>query len=117
MTDYGRQIPPVGVWSHEASSFLHARVIEIDLYSDQTFSIRQAAGDSKTMTRRYEMLASGTYTADDGRIQFNLSTPIKQHTRKDRAPTVLTGTIAASGTELVVDYFGGQVIFTWRSPS
>jgi hypothetical protein len=117
MTDHGRQIPPVGVWSYQSSSMLHARVIEIDLYSDASFSIRQAAGDSKTMTRRYRMLGSGTYTAEGNAIHFKLSAPIKQHTQKGAAPTLLTGEIAPSGTELWLNYFGEQVIFTWRSPS
>jgi hypothetical protein len=116
MTDYGRMDPPIGLWRHQSSSLLHGLAIEIDLYSDGSFSIRQSAGDSKTMTKRYELLASGTYRLEGSSVHFALSMPIKSRQGKDAMVTGLTGTIAESGRLLVVDYFGSQSVFTWRSP-
>ena len=117
MTDYGRMNPPVGVWHYQSSSLIHGLAIEIDLYSDATFSIRRSAGDSKTMTKRYALLTSGTYTVEESRIHFSLSTPIKARQPEASPVTALTGTIARSGTSLVLDYFGDETVFTWRSPS
>ena len=122
-TDYGRQIPPTGVWTYQNSSFLHALVIEIDLFSDGTFSFRQASGDSKTMTRRYETLASGTYSIEERTILFTLSAPLKQphtvplvHAGKNAAK-VVKGTMSEFGKEMTLYYFGPDLIFKWRSPS
>jgi len=123
-TQYARQIPPVGVWSYRSASIVHGLVIEIDMFSDETFTFRQASGDSKTMTRRYEMRASGTYTVEDRAILFNLSAPIGQpptvppiHDDKNPGRQVLKGTILETGKKLTVDYFGPYMVFTWRSPS
>lgn len=122
--DYGRQIPPTGIWSYQNSSFLHAQVIDIDLFSDGTFVIRQASGDSKTMKRKYEMLASGTYTIEGKTILFNLTGQI---TRLETFPVIkknkntklkeLKGTLSESGKELELDYFGPKIVFRWHSPS
>ena len=119
------QGPPAGIWSYYSSSIVHSHRLEIDLFTDQTFIIRQAAGDSKTATKDYKILGSGTYKVDNDTVLFDLTnamkkklyaTPGKEQFKGEPAKA-LKGTLSKSGKKMTIDHFGPNKEFKWRSPS